>query len=119
MPLELLPLRSERARNLNALLLPIWLLAAGIRPATADESGKGVPSPDSAVLIFAGGIMLADLPEKSIEQGVDPFRDFARILKTADATICNLECVVSTKGKPMEGKSLTFQPHPQEMKKRA
>ena len=112
MPLELLPLRSDRARILNALLLPIWLLAAGIRPATADESGKGVPSPDSAVLIFAGDIMLADLPEKSIEQGVDPFRDFARILKSADATIGNLECVVSTKGKPMEGKPWTFQPHP-------
>lgn len=112
MSLELYPARPGRARILNILLLPVWLFAAGMVNAAAGEPDKGDPSPDSAVLIFAGDIMLADLPEKSIANGVDPFRDFAPILKAADATIGNLECVVSTKGKPMEGKSWTFQPHP-------
>ena len=66
----------------------------------------------TAVLMVAGDIMLADRPGQTIAHGADPFQPFADILQTADATIGNLECVVSTQGTPMEGKPWTFQPHP-------
>jgi len=112
MSLKIFPVRPGRAGVLNVLLLSAQLVVAGMFPAAAGEPGKGDPASDSAVLVFAGDIMLADLPGKAIEKGVDPFRDFAPILKSADATIGNLECVVSTKGKPIEDKPWTFQPHP-------
>ncbi len=65
-----------------------------------------------AVLMFAGDIMLADGPGECIARGVDPFQPFAGILRSADACIGNLECVISTKGTPMAGKNWTFQPNP-------
>lgn len=79
--------------------------AAGTDPRDASSTG-------SAVLMFAGDIMLADRPGECIARGVDPFRPFADILKAADKCIGNLECVISTKGTPIPEKNWTFQPHP-------
>lgn len=65
-------------------------------------------------LIFTGDIMLADLPGKAMARGVDPFSEFATLLKAADATVGNLECVVSTSGKAID-KPWTFQADPKVM----
>ena len=62
-------------------------------------------------VIFCGDIMLADLPGKAIERGVDPFAEFAPLFREADLVIGNLECVVATKGEPFD-KPWTFRAHP-------
>jgi len=80
-----------------------------LRNQSAQVSSK---TPDTAGLVFVGDIMLADRPGQCIARGMDPFNEFAGILKASDASIGNLECVASTKGKPMVGKSWTFQPNP-------
>ena len=51
-------------------------------------------------MIFVGDIMVAHDEEtgKLIERGVDPFEPCADLLKNADVTIGNLECVVAEKG---------------------
>jgi poly-gamma-glutamate synthesis protein (capsule biosynthesis protein) len=62
-------------------------------------------------LVFAGDIMLADLPGEAIANGVDPFAEFAEILEEADAAIGNLECVVAACGEAFD-KPWTFRAHP-------
>ena len=94
---------------LGAVALCLVAASCSLRNQTAHISSK---TPDTAVLVFAGDIMLADRPGQCIARGMDPFEEFAGILKACDASIGNLECVVSTKGKPLEGKTWTFQPHP-------
>lgn len=63
-------------------------------------------------LVFAGDIMLSDFAGEMIARGADPFADFAQVLKSADAAIGNLECVVATRGAAVE-KPFTFRAHPQ------
>ena len=63
-------------------------------------------------IIFAGDIMLSDFAGEMIARGADPFADFAPILRSADAAIGNLECVVATGGAAVE-KPFTFRAHPQ------
>jgi len=60
------------------------------------------PTADDFELIYAGDIMLADLPGKAIAKGIDPFAEFADLLRGADATIGNLECVVATGGEAVK-----------------
>ena len=67
---------------------------------------------DTVTLVFAGDIMLAETPGERIAQGVDPFAGVESVLKAADSTIANLECVVATQGTPMEGKPFTFKADP-------
>lgn len=67
---------------------------------------------DTATVVFAGDVMLAETVGERIAQGVDPFADVAPALKTADVAIANLECVVATKGTPMAGKPFTFRADP-------
>src|SRR2546430_1370877 len=62
-------------------------------------------------LVYAGDIMLADLPGDAIAGGADPFAEFAEILSTADAAIGNLECVVAACGEAVD-KPWTFRAHP-------
>ena len=64
-----------------------------------------------ARLVFVGDVMLADGPGKVIERGEDPFAPFAEILRDADFTIANLECVIATRGKAVK-KPWTFRAHP-------
>ena len=87
-----------------------WLLCASF--ALAAFCAQASSKDETVVLAFAGDIMLDDLPGKAIAKGIDPFKDFANVLHSADAAIGNLECVVSTKGKAMPEKPWTFQPHP-------
>jgi poly-gamma-glutamate capsule biosynthesis protein CapA/YwtB (metallophosphatase superfamily) len=51
-------------------------------------------------LVFAGDIMLADGPGKTIDAGEDPFAEFGDVLAKADVAIGNLECVIATGGTP-------------------
>lgn len=62
-------------------------------------------------MLFVGDIMLDDLPGKYIKSGKDPFKNFAPLLKQADITIGNLECVVGTTGKAEE-KNFVLRAHP-------
>ena len=80
--------------------------------ATGFLVGRALAENGEAVLMFAGDIMLDDRPGQCIAKGIDPFTDFAPILKEADLTIGNLECVVSTKGIAIPDKPWTFRPHP-------
>ena len=95
--------------TLGAVTLCLVASSCSLRNQSAQVSSK---TPDTAGLVFVGDIMLADRPGQCIARGMDPFNEFAGILKASDASIGNLECVVSTKGKPMVGKSWTFQPNP-------
>ncbi len=58
-------------------------------------------------LVFVGDVMLADTPGKLIRAGKDPLRYFAAELRNADLAIGSLECVISSKGKPID-KPYTF-----------
>ena len=62
-------------------------------------------------LVFAGDTVLDDTAGKIIEQGGDPFSDFADYFAGADIRITNLECVVSTRGQAND-KMYTFQAYP-------
>ncbi len=95
--------------TLGAVTLCLVASSCSLRNQSAQVSSK---TPDTAGLVFVGDIMLADRPGQCIARGMDPFNEFAGILKASDASIGNLECVASTKGKPMVGKSWTFQPNP-------
>lgn len=66
----------------------------------------------TATLIFTGDAMLAETIGAAIGRGEDPFVAFDPIFKAADLCVCNLECVVSTTGKPVADKPYTFQAHP-------
>ena len=96
---------------MNMFLLPCRLLLIVVSVCSgtlmADESG--------AVLVFAGDIMLAEKMGAKMQQGLDPLVHVADILKKADAAIGNLECVVATKGTPLEGKPFTFEAPPMVM----
>ena len=61
--------------------------------------------------MFAGDTVLDDTAGKIIEQGGDPFSDFADYFAGADIRITNLECVVSTRGQAND-KMYTFKAHP-------
>lgn len=88
---------------------PLWARAAfrnwnspvsrcinlGFRVA-ADEATK--PEPGTVTLVFVGDVMLDGDPGHAIVYGADPFAEFAPIFRTADAVVCNLECVVAPGG---------------------
>ena len=78
----------------------LWPLAFLFMPYSSSAS-------DDIQLVFVGDVMLADTPGKLIRAGKDPFRYFAQELRDADLTLGNLECVISTKGKPID-KPYTF-----------
>lgn len=60
----------------------------------ADETAA-----DSVTILFAGDVMLDGGPGHAITKGIDPFAEFASQLQTADVAICNLECVISDRGR--------------------
>lgn len=83
-----------------------------VTPLGVSGSSQAANTVDRDVeLVFAGDIMLADLPGEMIARGGDPFAEFAPILQAADASIGNLECVVSTRGVAIE-KPFTFRANP-------
>ncbi len=75
---------------------------AEAKPVTPEKLAVVQPSPDDLQLIYAGDIMLDCLPGAAIARGIDPFHEFAEVLRGADAAIGNLECVVATGGEAVE-----------------
>ncbi len=84
-------------RRLLTCLLPFGFLLAN--SAAVAQKAAGTIS-----VIFVGDIMVAHDEEtgKLIEQGIDPFKPFAGLLKQADIAIGNLECVVAEAGEPVK-----------------
>jgi poly-gamma-glutamate capsule biosynthesis protein CapA/YwtB (metallophosphatase superfamily) len=69
------------------------------------------PASKTIDLAFAGDIMLADTPGERIALGEDPFGEFAEVFRKVDLALGNLECVVSTTGKPFD-KPYVYRAHP-------
>jgi len=69
---------------------------------------------DPIKIVFVGDIMLSEMssnekmlrnkntPGLLINQGIDPFSDFAEILKGADLSIGNIECCITTSNDPVD-----------------
>jgi poly-gamma-glutamate capsule biosynthesis protein CapA/YwtB (metallophosphatase superfamily) len=76
--------------------------------------GSWAPAAEPAgpvTLVFAGDIVLDDAAGTLIENGGDPFADFAPLFASADIRVGNLECVVATTGSAGD-KNFTFRAHP-------
>ena len=88
------------------------LCFAAIRP-TCGADTPTVNESTQVKLIMVGDIMVAKDEETGIqiEQGKYPFQAFAKILKAADVSIGNLECVIAEKG-VAEEKPYTFLAQP-------
>lgn len=69
------------------------------------------PDATGVRLLFAGDVVLDDHAGALIEQGRDPFADFADLFASADIRLANLECVVATTGEAGD-KNYTFRAHP-------
>ncbi len=89
------------------------LLFIGSPRALAGADGTPEKQPATVSLIMVGDIMVAQDEEtgKVIERGIDPFEPFAKLLKEADISVGNLECVIAEKGVAVE-KPFTFLAHP-------
>src|SRR5437867_821539 len=112
--------RSAGSCRLSRLRLPLLgLLAAGLvgLAAVAERPLKTLPTPSAPPdgyrvrLVFAGDIMLDNLPGETVARGEDPFAEFAEVLAAADVAVGNLECVVSTTGEK-DRKPWNFRAHP-------
>jgi poly-gamma-glutamate synthesis protein (capsule biosynthesis protein) len=66
---------------------------------------------DDVNLVFAGDIMLDELPGEAAARGEDPFAALAPLLDGADLAVGNLECAVAEGGKAAD-KQFTFRAHP-------
>lgn len=92
------------------------LAPGGTLPAADGPAPRGIPPATSnsadVQLIYAGDIMLSEVVGRAIARGVDPFAECAGILREADATIGNLECVVAAGGAAVD-KPYTFRAEPQ------
>lgn len=71
------------------------------------SSQPSLAASDEVRMVFVGDVMLADTPGRLIRAGKDPFIHFGDVLRHADLTIGNLECVISSKGKAQD-KPYTF-----------
>jgi poly-gamma-glutamate capsule biosynthesis protein CapA/YwtB (metallophosphatase superfamily) len=69
------------------------------------------PEAGAVRLVFCGDIMLDMQPGAALRAGVDPFAPYGDVLRDADFTIGNLECVVTTGGRQFR-KPYTFRVHP-------
>jgi poly-gamma-glutamate capsule biosynthesis protein CapA/YwtB (metallophosphatase superfamily) len=76
-----------------------------------DSKSKSTAEP-TVQAIFAGDIMLDELPGEAIHNGVDPFDSFAKVLHDADLVVGNLECVVATTGEKIP-KPYNFRARPE------
>lgn len=84
-----------RFRSLAAISACLWVLVSVQSLVWAAD--EAVQRPVS--IVFAGDVMLDGGPGHAITKGIDPFAEFALQLKSADLAICNLECVISDRGR--------------------
>jgi hypothetical protein len=95
---------------LRRLLLGLIILACSlaVSPAMAKDNAL-----NTVTFIFVGDIMVAHDEEtgKLIERGLDPFEPCAALLKNADVSIGNLECVIAESGERVK-KPYNFRAEP-------
>jgi formylglycine-generating enzyme len=101
--------RVRRGGGWNSF--PLWARAA-FRNWNTPKSrcvnlGFRVVCDQAVTLVFGGDVMLDGGPGHAIVYGRDPFADFAPLLRGADLSVCNLECVVADGGEVFH-KSYTF-----------
>ena len=109
-PLSPLVWKSERRM---VQLVAGWLLLAVAWTCAAEPIP---PTSPFVSIAFVGDVMLADGPGEAIRRGKDPLAHVAGLLKQSDIRIGNLECVITTKGRPEQGKPFTFRAHPRTLK---
>jgi poly-gamma-glutamate capsule biosynthesis protein CapA/YwtB (metallophosphatase superfamily) len=71
----------------------LLLVFLGPHLALAADGEQGVVR-----IVFAGDVMLDGGPGHTIVHGGDPFAEFGTILRGADISVCNLECVLADGG---------------------
>src|SRR5947208_583277 len=89
----------------------LTMVAACLFSGTLCIAQAGTGQQASVSLVFAGDIVLDGQPGKAIENGRDPFSEFAKIFQSADIRVGNLECVIATIGDPVD-KNFNFRAHP-------
>ncbi len=80
-------------RTISITLVVTLLLAS------CDSALAAAPAEPRVSIVFAGDVMLDGDPGHTIAHGGDPFADFADILRNADVSVCNLECVLAPGGR--------------------
>lgn len=112
---------SATAPTSGGLASPSGAAAAEVSATPASEATPAIPSaPATAsvlptITVTAVGDMLFDSAPKRLIQakgGRAPFTALASRLRAADVTVGNLECPLSTRGRPVAGKTFTFQGDP-------
>lgn len=68
-------------------------------------------APEGVSVVIAGDVMLDGGPGHAIVHGENPFAEFEPLFRSADISLCNLECVVAGKGRQVL-KPYTFQAPP-------
>ncbi|HEX8280857.1 MAG TPA: CapA family protein, partial [Chthoniobacterales bacterium] len=63
-------------------------------------------------LLIGGDIMLGRSVSDAVVAGADPFAGISHLLADAPVRLANLECVISERGTPVEGKKFTFRAPP-------
>ncbi|MGD0517645.1 MAG: CapA family protein [Thermoguttaceae bacterium] len=88
----------------------IWFLLPAV---LGPNSGRADERRQEPVrIVFAGDVMLDGGPGHAVVHGVDPFAEFASILRNADVAVCNLECVTAPGGEQVL-KPYTFRGPPE------
>lgn len=77
------------------VLLVVLAVAIQSLAAAADDQAASA----SVSLIIGGDVMLDGDPGHAVNHGADPFVEVADWLSTSDLAVCNLECVISDKGR--------------------
>ena len=90
---------------LNAVSLALLLTAPASLGRAADD-GRAL------TVVFGGDVMLYGGPAHGVMHGRDPFAAVADVLASADAAVCNLECVIATCGRRVQ-KPYTFRAPPE------
>ena len=84
-------LRGATLRAASVGMLLLVLLGPGVVLAADGEQGV-------VRIVFAGDVMLDGGPGHTIVHGGDPFAEFESVLRGADISVCNLECVLADGG---------------------
>ena len=87
------PTMQYRLSFIACASLVVAALLVGCIPAHA-----AAPAQPRVSIVFAGDVMLDCGPGHTIAHGGDPFAEFADILRKADFSVCNLECVLAPGG---------------------
>lgn len=88
---------------------------AGVAPVRALASVVATPSSPATITVTAvGDLCLASSVRRLVQsKGVRaPFSSTGRLLRAADVTVGNLECALSKRGRPVPGKTYTFEGPP-------